>query len=74
MNRTPLNGSCLKAGRPQRLPRHLRSSSQRHSCSAWNRSLSFLAVGIAVFGLLIGGAVLDREQRLQLLEVVSGHP
>jgi hypothetical protein len=25
-----------------------------------------------VFGLLVGGAVLDREQRLQLQEVIHG--
>jgi len=53
------------------------SSASPRRCSASNRSRSvgsLLAVGIAVFGLLIGGAVLDREQRLQLLEVVSGHP
>jgi hypothetical protein len=40
----------------------------------WSRSLSFVAVSVAVFGLLIGGAVLDREQRLQLMEAVHGHP
>jgi hypothetical protein len=33
---------------------------------------SWLAVTIAVFGLLVGGAVLDREQRLQLQEVIHG--
>jgi hypothetical protein len=31
-----------------------------------------LAVAVAVFGLLVGGAVLDREQRLQLREVIHG--
>jgi hypothetical protein len=31
-----------------------------------------MAVAVAVFGLLIGGAVLDREQRLQLREVIHG--
>jgi hypothetical protein len=30
-----------------------------------------LAVGVAVFGLLVGGAVLDREQRLQLQEAAG---
>jgi hypothetical protein len=29
-----------------------------------------LAVGVAVFGLLVGAAVIDRDQRLQLQEVV----
>jgi hypothetical protein len=28
-------------------------------------------VTIAVFGLLIGGAVVEREQRIQLMEVVA---
>jgi len=31
-----------------------------------------MAVAVAVFGLLVGGAVLDREQRLQLREVIHG--
>jgi hypothetical protein len=31
-----------------------------------------LAVGVAVFGLLVGAAVLDRDQRLQLREVIHG--
>jgi hypothetical protein len=30
-----------------------------------------LAVTIAMFGLLIGGAVMDREQRIQLQEVIA---
>jgi hypothetical protein len=29
-----------------------------------------LAVGVAVFGLLVGVAVIDRDQRMQLMEVV----
>jgi hypothetical protein len=32
-----------------------------------------LAVTIAMFGLLIGGAVMDREQRIQLQEVIRGY-
>ena len=30
-----------------------------------------LPLAVAVFGLLIGGAVLDREQRLQLREAIQ---
>ena len=74
MNHTPLNGSSHKAGTPQRLPRHLSSSSRRQRSSAWshvNNVASLLAVGVAVFGLLVGGAVLDREQRLQLQEAAG---
>jgi hypothetical protein len=31
-----------------------------------------LAVGVSVFGLLVGAAVMDRDQRLQLREVIHG--
>jgi hypothetical protein len=56
------------------LPRHFSSSSQQRNCSVWIRLHSYaslLAVAIAVFGLLVGGAVLDREQRMQLREVIQ---
>jgi hypothetical protein len=32
---------------------------------------SLLALAIAVFGILIGGAVVEREQRMQLMEVLQ---
>ena len=72
MNHAFSNGSYPKAGAPQRLPRTLKRSSLARRSSTWNRSLSWVAVTIAVFGLLVGGAVLDREQRLQLQEVIHG--
>jgi len=50
----------------------LNGSSQVRSYSTWSRSCSWVAVAVAVFGLLVGGAVLDREQRLQLREVIHG--
>jgi hypothetical protein len=56
------------------LPRHFSSSSRQRSSFPWNRLHSYaslLAVAIAVFGLLVGGAVLDREQQLQLREVIQ---
>jgi hypothetical protein len=53
------------------LPKHLSSSIRQRNCLAWNRSLSWVAAAVAVFGLLVGGAVLDREQRLQLREVIQ---
>ena len=73
MNRTPSNGSSHKAGTPQRLPRHLRSNTRRQRSWTWSHVHnvgSLLAVGVAVFGLLVGVAVIDRDQRMQLMEVV----
>jgi hypothetical protein len=71
MSHIPSNGSRRRPGAPQRLPRHFSSSSHVRSYSTWSRSCSWVAVAIAVFGLLVGGAVLDREQRLQLREVIQ---
>jgi len=31
-----------------------------------------MAVGVAVFGLLVGAAVMDRDQRLRMQEVIHG--
>jgi hypothetical protein len=74
MSHIPSNGSRRRPGAPQRLPRHFSSSSRQRSSFPWNRLHSYaslLAVAIAVFGLLVGSAVLDREQRLQLREVIQ---
>ena len=72
MNTAPRNGSSLKGGRPQRSPRTLSSRSRQRRSSEWIRSRSWLAVAIAVFALLIGGAVIARDQQLQLQEAIHG--
>ena len=74
MNSTRSNESRRPHGRPQRSPRHLPSGTRGRNFSAWNRLNDIsclLAVGVAVFGLLVGAAVLDRDQRLQLREVIQ---
>ena len=71
MNKAPSNGSYPRAGAPQRFPRHLSSSIRRRKSSIWSRSRNYIAVTIAVFGLLVGGAVMDRDQRLQLQEAAG---
>jgi len=69
------NESRRPHGRPQRSPRHLPSGTRGRNFSTWNRVHDIgclLAVGVAVFGPLVGAAVLDRDQRLQLREVIHG--
>ena len=75
MSNESLNGSHPPAGAYPQSAGILRSGSRARRSSALtpSRSIwSWLAVTIAVFGLLVGGAVLDREQRLQLQEVIHG--
>lgn len=74
MNSTRSNGSRRRHGRPQRSARHLQPSTPGRNFSRWNRLHDIgclVAVGVAVFGLLVGAAVLDRDQRLQLREVIQ---
>ena len=74
MKTASLSGSCLRPRARQRSASILSSDSLRLRSSALrpSRSVSFIAaVVIAVCGLLIGGAVMDREQQIQVMEGIQ---
>ena len=73
MNNASLSGLRPRPGARQRSASILSSSSLqlRSSASRPSRSISSIAaVAIVVFGLLVGAAVMDREQQIQAVEAI----
>lgn len=74
MNNALLNGSRPRPGACQRSASISRNGfrARRSSASRSSRSVSSIAaVAIALLGLLVGAAVMDREQQIQVMEAIQ---